>query len=80
MRFEGRPTPTERAFLYAMAQCQGPPYSISNVTRALGKTDQRSLSMRRNSLIRKGLVHAPEHGLIDYTAPHFAEYLRRQAQ
>jgi hypothetical protein len=79
VRLEGRSTRAERAFLHAMARCQGPPYSISDVTRALGKTDQRSLSMRRNSLIRKGLVYAPEHGLIDYTVPHFAEYLHRQA-
>jgi AAA ATPase domain len=78
VRFEGRSTKAERAFLHAMASCQGPPYSIADVTRALGKRDQRSLSMRRNSLIRKGLVFAPEHGLIDYTVPHFAEYLARQ--
>jgi hypothetical protein len=77
VRFEGRATPAERAFLYAMTTCDGPPYSIAEVTRALGKNDQRSLSMRRNSLIRKGLVYAPEHGLVDYTVPHFAEYLMR---
>lgn len=78
VRFEGRATPAERAFLYAMTTCQGPPYSMAEVTRALGKTDQRSLSMRRNSLIGKGLIYAPEHGLVDYTVPHFAEYLLRQ--
>jgi hypothetical protein len=78
VRFEGRATPAERAFLYAMASCNGPPYAIADVTRSLGKDDQRSLSMRRNSLIRKGLIFAPEHGLVDYTVPHFAEYLLRQ--
>jgi len=77
VRFE-RATKAERAFFYAMAACKGPPYSIAEVTRALGKKDQRSLSMRRNSLIRKGLIYAPEHGLIDYTVPRFAEYLARQ--
>jgi hypothetical protein len=78
VRFEGRATPAERTFLYAMTTCQGPPYSIADVTRMLGKKDQRSLSMRRNSLIRKGLIYAPAHGLVDYTVPHFAEYLLRQ--
>lgn len=79
VRFEGRATPAEREFLCAMTACEGPPYSMAEVTRALGKNDQRSLSMRRNSLIRKGLIYAPEHGVIDYTVPHFAEYLLRQS-
>jgi AAA ATPase domain len=78
VRFEGRATHAERDFLNAMTSCEGPPYSIAEVTRALGKNDQRSLSVRRNNLIRKGLIYAPEHGLIDYTVPHFAKYLRRR--
>jgi AAA ATPase domain len=78
VRYEGRATKSERAFLHAMAGCQGPPYPIAEVTFALGKSDQRSISVRRNSLIRKGLVYAPEHGTVDYTVPHFAAYLRRQ--
>lgn len=78
VRFEGRATPAERAFLRAMTLCQGPPYSMAEVTRALGKSDQRALSMRRNGLIRKGLIYAPEHGFVDYTVPRFAEYLARQ--
>jgi hypothetical protein len=78
VRYEGRATKAERAFLHAMAGCQGPPYAIAEVTAALGKSDQRSLSVRRNALIRKGLIYAPEHGTVDYTVPHFAAYLRRQ--
>lgn len=78
VRLEGRATPAERGFLYAMTSCAGPPYSIADVTRALGKSDQRSLSMRRNRLIQKGLIYAPEHGFVDYTVPRFAEYLARQ--
>ncbi len=78
VRTEGRATPAERAFLYAMTTCKGPPYSMAEITRALGKRDQRSLSMRRNGLIRKGLIYSPEHGLLDYTVPHFAEYLLRE--
>ncbi|MBA3808561.1 MAG: ATP-binding protein [Solirubrobacterales bacterium] len=78
VRYEGRATKAERAFLHAMANCQGPPYGIAEVTTALGKSDQRSISVRRNALIRKGLIYAPEHGAVDYTVPHFAAYLRRQ--
>lgn len=78
VRYEGRATKAERAFLHAMAECQGPPYGISEVTAALGKSDQRSISVRRNALIHKGLIYTPEHGTVDYTVPHFADYLRRQ--
>jgi AAA ATPase domain len=78
VRYEGRATKAERAFLHAMAGCQGPAYGIADVTSALGKSDQRSISVRRNALIRKGLIYAPEHGMVDYTVPHFAAYLRRQ--
>jgi hypothetical protein len=78
VRYERRATNAERKFLYAMARCPGPPYSIAEITRALGKDDQRSLSVRRNALIKKGLIYAPQHGLVDYTVPHFADYLQRR--
>jgi hypothetical protein len=49
VRYEGRATEAERAFLHAMAGCQGPPYGIADVTSALGKSDQRSISVQRNA-------------------------------
>lgn len=78
VRYE-RATSAERKLLYAMAECAGPPYLISDVTHQLGKTDQRSISVQRNALIKKGLIYAPRHGTVDYTVPGFAEYLRRRA-
>lgn len=78
VRYESKATRAEREFLHAMASCDGPPYAIGHITAALGKSDQRLISPRRNSLIRKGLVYAPEHGLLDFTVPQFADYLRRQ--
>lgn len=78
VRCESKATRAEREFLHAMASCDGPPYAIGHITAALGKDDQRLISPRRNTLIRKGLVYAPEHGLLDYTVPQFADYLRRQ--
>jgi hypothetical protein len=33
--------------------------------------------MFRDHLIHKGLIYAPDHGLIDFTVPHFADYMRR---
>jgi hypothetical protein len=77
VRFE-RASATERKFLHAMARCDGPPYAIADVTHELGKTDQRSISVQRNALIKKGLIYAPRHGTVDYTVPRFADYLARR--
>jgi hypothetical protein len=80
VRYERRATNAERDFLHAMARCSGPPYSIADITRALGKDDQRSLSVRRNTMIKKGLIYAPQHGCLDYTVPRFADFLKRRGQ
>jgi hypothetical protein len=50
---------------------------MSDITRALEKEDQRSLSVRRNALIKKGLIYVSQHGYVDYTVPRFADYLKR---
>jgi hypothetical protein len=78
VRYE-RATAAERKLLHAMARCPGPPYSIGDVTTELGKSDQRSMSVQRNALIRKGLIYAPRHATVDYTVPRFADYLRRRS-
>lgn len=80
VRYEHRATNAERVFLHAMAGCSGPPYPIADITRALGKDDQRSLSVRRNTMIKKGLIYAPQHGHLDYTVPRFADFLERRSQ
>jgi hypothetical protein len=76
-RFE-RATPAERAYLRAMAELvPGDDGSVttSAVARALGKRVS-SLSVARESLIRKGLVYSGERGQIAFTVPHFARFLR----
>jgi hypothetical protein len=77
VRYE-RATTAQRGFLHAMSRCNGPPYHIADITRELGKTHPRSISMKRNALIKKGLIFAPQHGTVDYTVPRFADYLRRR--
>jgi hypothetical protein len=77
VRYE-RATTAQRRFLHAMASCDGPPYHVTDIARELGKTHPRSISMKRNALIKKGLIFAPQHGAVDYTVPRFADYLRRR--
>jgi hypothetical protein len=78
VRYE-RATAAERKLLHAMTRCAGPPYSIGDVTAKLGKSDQRSISVQRNALIRKGLIYSPRHASVDFTVPRFADYLKRRA-
>jgi len=77
VRYE-RATTAQRGFLHAMSRCEGPPYHVADITRALGKTHPRAISVKRNTLIKKGLIFAPQHGTVDYTVPRFADYLRRR--
>ena len=73
-----RATKTEREFLRAMAPDDGEPSRIADITERLGKTSSRSLGPARASLIGKGIVYAPEHGMIAYTVPGMADYVRRR--
>jgi hypothetical protein len=76
-RFE-RATPAERAYLQAMAELvpdDDGAVSTAAVARHLGKRVS-SLSVAREALIRKGLVYSGERGLIAFTVPHFARFLR----
>jgi hypothetical protein len=77
VRYE-RATTAQRRFLHAMASCDGPPYHVADIARALGKAHPRSVSMKRNALIKKGLIFVPQHGTVDYTVPRFADYLHRR--
>lgn len=79
VRYE-RASTAERGFLVAMSRCAGPPYSIAEITAQLGKTDQRSISVQRDVLVKKGLIYAARHGTVDYTVPRFADYLHRRPQ
>lgn len=81
-RYE-RATPAERAYLRAMAELvvddddSVPTAAVSTaaVAKHLGKRVS-SLSVARDALIRKGLVYSGERGLIAFTVPHFARFLR----
>lgn len=73
-----RATPRERDFLRAMADLPGPPYQLSDLLPALGKRKASQLSVARDSLIKKGLIYAPDLGLLDFTMPRFGDFMRRK--
>lgn len=73
-----RATPKEKEFLRAMADLSGPPYSLGDLLHALGKTKASQISVPRDSLIKKGLIYAPDHGQLDFTVPRFDDFMRRK--
>jgi hypothetical protein len=74
-RFE-MATDTEQRYLSAMASLGDGPYPVGEVARAFGVSDQRRVSMHRESLIQKGLIWSPRRGQVDFTVPLFAEFLK----
>jgi hypothetical protein len=74
-RFE-MATDAEQRYLSAMASLGEGPYPVGTVAKAFGATDQRSVSMHRDSLIQKGLIWSPRRGQVDFTVPLFAPFLK----
>jgi hypothetical protein len=74
-RFE-KATPAERRYMAAMAAIGEGPYRTGEVVRHLGGSS--GASVHRDSLIKKGLIFSPDFGLVDFTVPHFAPFMRRR--
>jgi len=72
-----RCTPSEKRYLRAMAELGEGPFRTADVARKLGKENNR-LGPTRDSLIKKGMIWSPEHGLIAFTVPLFDEFMRRK--
>lgn len=74
-----RATRVEQRYLRAMA-ADGDSGSWSGaVAERLGKKPT-SLGPTRASLIVKGLVYAPEHGVVAFTVPSMAAFIQRQPE
>jgi hypothetical protein len=71
-----RLTPSEKVLLRAMAELGAGPYRIGEVAEILG-VKVGSLSPRRASLIRKGMIYSPTHGDLAFTVPLFDQFMRR---
>jgi len=76
VRFE-RATAAERRYMAAMAALGDGPQESGQVARRLGFADTAKTSVIRSNLIDKGLIFSPEYGVVDFTVPHFAEFMRR---
>ncbi|MQA34910.1 ATP-binding protein [Modestobacter roseus] len=74
-----RATRAEQAYLRAMALDGDSGSSSGEVAVRLGKRAS-SLGPARASLIAKGLIYAPEHGVVAFTVPGMADFIQRQPQ
>lgn len=74
-----RASPAQRTYLEAMAQDDDGPSQSGAVAGRLGKTPT-GVGPIRDSLIKKGLIYAPEHGQVAYTVPGMATFIARQSR
>jgi len=74
-----RATRVEREFLAAMAVEAGGACATLALATRLGKKVS-AIGPARAGLIGKGLIYAPDHGMVAYTVPGMATFIRRQYQ
>ena len=71
-------TNEERRYMAAIAELGDGPQSTAEVTERAGYKRRTSSGKARQALIRKGLIYDPEFGTVDFTVPHFANFMRRR--
>jgi hypothetical protein len=74
-RFESA-TDAEQRYLIVMAGLGESPYRTEEIATA-GYRTRSSASVPRDGLLRKDLIWSPRRGLVDFTVPHFADYIVR---
>ena len=77
VRFE-KATPTERRYMSVMAALGDGPQQTGRVANTMGYRSASGGSLHRDALIKKGLIYSPEHGVVDFTVPRFAAFMRRR--
>lgn len=70
-----RATPAERRYMHAIASLGDDQIATADVAGVLSRRPS-DVSVQRDGLINKGLVYAPERGLVAFTVPHMASFLR----
>jgi hypothetical protein len=72
-----RATPAEQTYLRVLAVDGDADVPSSEVARRLGRK-VNSLGPARAALISKGLIYAPEHGIVAFTVPGMSDFIKRQ--
>jgi hypothetical protein len=75
VRFD-RCTPAEKTYMRALAELGPGPHASGAVAEHLNRK-VTALAPTRQSLIKKGMVYSPWHGVTAFTVPLFDDYLRR---
>lgn len=52
--------------------------TVADIAKAMAKSRTSDISVARNELIKKGLVYAPERGLLAFTVPGMHDFIDRQ--
>jgi hypothetical protein len=74
-----RATPAQRELMRALARIGAEEAaSVSDIANTLGRPRTSDLSVARKELIKKGLVYAPERGLLAFTVPGMSDFIERQ--
>lgn len=74
-----RATPSERRYLIAMATESTGTMTTASLSSLLGVSHQ-ALSTVRQRLIDKGMIYAPERGVVAFTVPGMTAFIRRQPE
>jgi len=73
-----RATAAERRYLTAIAELGDGAQQTAEVSARLGADQRRTALVRQNLIDVKGLIYSPQRGYVDFTAPLFGDYIRRQ--
>jgi hypothetical protein len=60
-----------------MAVDDGDASRIGDIADRLGKASSKALGPARANLINKGIIYSPQHGLVAYSVPGMADFVRR---
>lgn len=71
-----RSTEMQRAYLRAMAELGPGAQRSADIAERMGRTSPQ-VAPTRAELISMGLLYTPEHGMAEFTVPHFDKYMKR---
>jgi hypothetical protein len=76
VRFD-RLTPSEKKYLLVLAEFGSGPHRSGDVADKLNAKPQ-TVAPTRAGLIKKGMIHSPSYGDIEFTVPLFDDFMRRE--